>query len=117
MALMVQSYTLLNPDFAILAAFITGVIVLAMGILNLGFLVHFISIPVVTGFTTAAALFIGSLQVKSLLGLTGRSQEFLGAWIDVFENIGKTQLWDSVLGFSSIAFLVALKVRIYSFNF
>lgn len=109
MALMVQSYVLLNADFAVLVAFIAGLIILVMGLCHLGFLVRFISQPIAIGFTTAAAFFIGSLQVKSLLGIPGRSSEFLESWIHVIENIEKTRLWDSLLGFGSIAFLLALK--------
>lgn len=115
MSLLVQNYALISPDLAILSAFLSGLIILAMGLFNLGFLVHFISIPVTVGFTTAAAFSIGSLQVKSLLGLPGRSTEFVDAWIHVFNNIGQTRLWDTVLGLSSIAFLVALKVNIMLF--
>lgn len=111
MSLMVQNYALISPDLAILSAFLSGLIILAMGLFNLGFLVHFISIPVTVGFTTAAAFSIASLQVKSILGLPGRSTEFVDAWIHVFSNIGETRLWDTVLGVCSIAFLVALKVR------
>lgn len=110
MALMVQRYALMSADFAVLAAFCSGCLVLALGLLNLGFLVQFISLPVTAGFTTAAALQIGSVQVKSLLGIAGRSTEFLDAWVHVFTNIGRTQLWDAVLGISTVGFLVAFKV-------
>lgn len=113
MSLLVQTYAMISPDLAVLSAFLSGLIILTMGLFNLGFLVHFISIPVTVGFTTAAAFSIGSLQVKSLLGLPGRSTEFLEAWIHVFSNIEKTRLWDTVLGISSIAFLIALKVKYF----
>lgn len=110
MALMVQRYALMSADFAVLAAFCSGCLVLALGLLNLGFLVQFISLPVTAGFTTAAALQIGSVQVKSLLGLPGKSTEFLDAWVHVFANIGRTRLWDAVLGLATVAFLVGFKV-------
>ena len=35
-----------------------------------GFLIDFISLPVIAGFTSAAAITIASGQVKSLLGIT-----------------------------------------------
>lgn len=109
MALMVQRFALLSPDFAVFASFACGVIIITLGLLNLGSLVQFISMPVTAGFTTAAALQIGSLQVKSLLGLPGRSTEFLDAWIHICNNIGGARLWDSVLGVLTIGFLLALK--------
>lgn len=109
MALMVQRFALMSPDFAVFVSFICGIIIITLGLLSMGSLVQFISMPVTAGFTTAAALQIGSLQVKSLLGLPGRSTEFLDAWIHIFKNIGGARLWDSVLGVLTIGFLLALK--------
>ncbi|XP_059614628.1 sodium-independent sulfate anion transporter-like [Phlebotomus argentipes] len=109
MALLVQSHVLKSPDFAPLACFLTGIIILAMAILNLGFLVQFISIPVTVGFCTAAALTIASAQIKSLLGLPGRGNEFIESWKSVIENIHEIQLWDTILGVSSIILLLSLK--------
>ena len=49
-------------------ALIAGVVLLLCGLLRLGFLAHFLSRPVLSGFTTGAALVIGASQVKALLG-------------------------------------------------
>lgn len=110
MALMVQRFVTMNPDFAVFASFMSGVVVLTLGLLNLGFLVQFISIPVTAGFTTAAAMQIGSVQIKSLLGIPGNASEFLDAWILVINEIGQTKLWDTLLGVCTILFLIAFKV-------
>uniref|UniRef100_A0A7G3AYY2 Putative sulfate transporter n=1 Tax=Lutzomyia longipalpis TaxID=7200 RepID=A0A7G3AYY2_LUTLO len=80
-----------------------------MAILHLGFLVQFISIPVTVGFCTAAALTIATAQVKSLLGLPGRGNEFIESWQSVFEHIGDIKLWDTLLGVSSIILLLLLR--------
>lgn len=77
----------------------------------LGFVVEFFSYPVIAGFMTAAALNIGSSQINSLLGITGRSQDFLNTWIHVFTHIKETRKWDAILGFTTIVFLVLTKVR------
>lgn len=70
MAAMVSKYVSnYSADFAVLAAFLAGLVELGMGVLQLGFLVEFISMPVISGFTTAAALQIASAQLKSLFGL------------------------------------------------
>ncbi|XP_055530601.1 sodium-independent sulfate anion transporter-like isoform X2 [Wyeomyia smithii] len=109
MSLMVQIHVAnLGPAFAILSAFLAGCIILVLGLLNLGFLVQFISMPVTAGFTSAAAITIASGQVKSLLGLPGKSNEFLESWINVVENIHLTRLWDSILGVSSIVILLLM---------
>lgn len=60
-----------SPDYlvaAIMLAALSGVFLLGMGLLRLGFLVNFLSHPVISGFTSAAALVIGFSQLKHLLG-------------------------------------------------
>lgn len=54
---------------AILLALMTGIIQLTMGLLRLGSLVKFLSHPMVSGFTSAAALIIAFSQLRSLLGV------------------------------------------------
>lgn len=55
-------------SMAIFLAFFMGVIQLALGVLRMGFLVNFLSRPVISGFTSAAAIIIGLSQLKHLLG-------------------------------------------------
>uniref|UniRef100_A0A182PSS0 STAS domain-containing protein n=1 Tax=Anopheles epiroticus TaxID=199890 RepID=A0A182PSS0_9DIPT len=111
MALMVQQPVLnLGPAGAVLLSFLSGCIMLLLGCLNFGFVVQFISMPVITGFITAAAITIISSQLKSLMGISssGKSSGFVDTWVNLYENIGETQLWDSVLGFSSLFILILL---------
>ncbi|XP_058812091.1 sodium-independent sulfate anion transporter-like isoform X2 [Topomyia yanbarensis] len=109
LSLMVQIHVAnLGPAFAILSAFLTGCLVLLLGLLNLGFLVQFISVPVTAGFTSAAAITIASGQVKSLLGLPGKSNEFIESWVNVFRYIHLTRLWDALLGIGSIVILLLM---------
>jgi SulP family sulfate permease len=56
-------------SIAIVLALMVGTIQLIMGIFNLGFIVNFLSKPVITGFTSAVALIIGFNQFRNLLGL------------------------------------------------
>jgi len=55
--------------YAILLALLVGIIQFLLGIFRLGFLVNFLSHPVISGFTSAAALIIGLSQLKHLLGI------------------------------------------------
>ncbi|XP_068084369.1 sodium-independent sulfate anion transporter [Anabrus simplex] len=96
-------------DFAVLLCFLSGCIILLLGLLNLGFLVDFISVPVTAGFTSAAALTIASAQVKGLLGIKGKSNDFLESWISVFEHIDETREWDVTLGVCTIVCLLLMK--------
>ena len=56
-------------ELAASLAVIVGVMRIALGIGRLGFLVSFLSRPVLSGFTSAAALIIGVSQLKYLLGV------------------------------------------------
>jgi SulP family sulfate permease len=56
-------------EVALVLALISGLLLLAMGLLRLGLLVNFLSHPVILGFTSAAALVIAFSQLRHLLGL------------------------------------------------
>ncbi|PZC75632.1 hypothetical protein B5X24_HaOG205908 [Helicoverpa armigera] len=99
----------LGPEFAVLLAFLSGCVELLMGILQLGFLIDFISGPVSVGFTSAAAIIIATTQVKDILGLSFPGGKFLQVWTGLYEHIGETRLWDSVLGISCIIVLLLLR--------
>ena len=60
-----------GPQIATTLAFITGFIVLGIGILRLGWIVEFIPAPAVSGFMTGSAISIAAGQVPGLLGITG----------------------------------------------
>lgn len=111
MATMVAKYVSgYSADFAVLAAFLAGLIELAMGIFHLGFLVEFVSQPVINGFTTAAAIQIAASQLKSLFGLSGSAGNYFAeSMVSFINNIQTAQLWDPILGFATIIILILLK--------
>ncbi|MEV6692265.1 sulfate permease [Micromonospora sp. NPDC051196] len=60
-----------------LLALLVGAIQVLLGVLRLGVLVNFMSHPVLSGFTSAAAIVIAASQVKDLFGLNmGRAETF-----------------------------------------
>ncbi|XP_076230705.1 sodium-independent sulfate anion transporter isoform X2 [Nomia melanderi] len=110
MATMVQSMVAnYGADIAVLMTFLKGCIITVLGLLHLGFLLDFISLPVITGFTAAAAINIAASQFKSLLGIPGRSEDLLDSLISVFSNLEKIRYQDTLLGIVTIAILVLLK--------
>ncbi|CAD0254260.1 unnamed protein product [Spodoptera exigua] len=60
----------LPVEFVVLLTFLSGCVVLIMGLLRLGFLVELISPSVTSGFTSATAIIIVAAQLKGLLGLS-----------------------------------------------
>lgn len=63
-------------DIATTLAFICGFIVLAIGLLRIGWLVEFIPAPAVSGFMTGSAINIVSGQVPGLMGISGFKSVF-----------------------------------------
>lgn len=59
------------PEIATTLAFTCGFIVLAIGLLRIGWLVEFIPAPAVSGFMTGSAISIVVGQVPGLMGISG----------------------------------------------
>ncbi|XP_048516226.1 sodium-independent sulfate anion transporter-like isoform X1 [Athalia rosae] len=110
MALMVQPLVAkYGADVAVLICFLKGLIITLLGIFHLGFLLDFISLPVIAGFTSGAAITIASSQFKPILGIPGSSSSFVDSIVSVFTNLDQIGWWDTLLGFGTVAFLVLLK--------
>ena len=67
--LLAEGGTELYLLLAVTLALMVGVFQFLLGLFKLGFLVNFLSHPVISGFTSAAALIIGLSQLKHLLGV------------------------------------------------
>ncbi|MEO0339051.1 MAG: solute carrier family 26 protein [Bacteroidota bacterium] len=101
-----EAYILL----AITLAFLVGAIQFLLGLFRLGFLVNFLSHPVISGFTSAAALIIGLSQLKHLLGIDlARSHHVHEIVIQAIERIGETSLPTLGIGLAGIALIVGIK--------
>lgn len=75
-----------------------------------GFIMDFISAPVISGFCTAAAVTVILSQFKTILGLTFRGSTFTKVLPGIFQHWRAIRVWDAALGFAFIAFLLLLKV-------
>ncbi|KAJ0177281.1 hypothetical protein K1T71_007290 [Dendrolimus kikuchii] len=98
-----------NADFAVLLCFMSGIVQLIAGTAQLGFLVEFVSLPVVSGFTSAAAITIASSQIKGLLGLKFSAETFISTWKGLFEHVGETRMQDTLLSLVCCIVLMGMK--------
>ena len=97
-------------EFAILLAFMMGVLQVAFGFFKLGFLVNFLSRPVISGFTSAAALIIGLNQLKHLIGVNiKRNDKIHSLLIDAFYQIKDIDWITTAIGAVSILILIYFK--------
>ncbi len=97
-------------ELAILMALMIGVLQFVFGVIRLGFLVNFLSKPVITGFTTAAALIIGLNQVKYLFGTEiPRNNQLQYLITDIVDGVSRIHPLTMILGIIGIVILIALK--------
>lgn len=93
----------------LLLTFLVGSIQLAAGVLRLGVLVDYISIPVVIGYITGAGILIGIGQLHHLTETTGGHGNVFAmvrAWL---ENVGDLNAWAVGVGALTAAGIVALR--------
>ncbi|PHQ28557.1 sodium-independent anion transporter [Leeuwenhoekiella nanhaiensis] len=98
---------------AIFLSLFIGTIQILLGFLKMGFLVNFLSRPVISGFTSAAALIIGISQLKHLLGISISSNKTLPILKQTFSQLDQINPLAVVVGLSGIGIMLLLK-RIHS---
>jgi sulfate permease, SulP family len=91
-------------------AVMVGLMRIALGAGRLGFMVSFLSRPVLSGFTSAAALLIGASQLKHLLGIklehTERVHQIV---VEAVGRIDEVHVATLALGACGIALLAAMR--------
>ncbi|KAJ7172701.1 sulfate transporter family-domain-containing protein [Mycena filopes] len=99
------------PEIATTVAFISGFIVLGVGLLRLGWIIEFIPAPAVSGFMTGSAISIAAGQVPGLMGITGfntRAATF-HVIINTLKGLPRTTL-DAAWGLPSLFALYAIRI-------
>lgn len=95
---------------AILLAFVVGIFQIAFGFFRLGFLVNFLSKPVISGFTSGSAIIIAMNQIGNLFGIdVQRTNLFHELMQNVFEQLNNIHWQSLALGSVAIALLLLLK--------
>ncbi len=102
-------------QYALALALLVGIIQFGMGMVRLGFLVNFLSHPVISGFTSAAAIVIGFSQLKHLLGLPiPRTEHFHELLLYAGQHLAESNLLTVGIGLGSIGILLYFKYRLGS---
>jgi len=92
---------------AVMLTALIGVTQLLMGALRLGFLVNFLSYPVLAGFTSAIAIITALGQLHHLLGIPQQQFPLLyEAVLDVIAHAGQTNVTTLLIGVSCILLLL-----------
>lgn len=104
-----------SPEYigaALVLAALSGLILIAMGVLRLGFLVNFLSHPVISGFITASGILIAISQLKHILGVEAAGHnviELLGALFSQWQQVNLITL---LIGLGVWGYLLVCRKRL-----
>jgi SulP family sulfate permease len=90
---------------ALTLAFLSGLMLLAMGLLRFGFIANFLSHPVISGFISASGLLIAISQLKSLMGVKAEGHNALELLWSLVQQAGQTHGLTLAVGVLTTAFL------------
>ena len=97
-------------SIAILLALMVGTIQFILGIFSLGFIVNFLSKPVITGFTSAVALIIGLNQFRNLFGVDFfQSDQIQYIIIDIWEQFSTYNAHTTIIGLLSVITIIIFR--------
>lgn len=104
-----------SPEYieaALILALISGAILLAMGLLRMGFLANFLSHPVISGFITASGILIAASQLKHILGVEARGHNLFELIGSLAAHFGSINIPTLVIGVGSLLFLYGVRSRL-----
>lgn len=90
---------------AITLAFLSGLLLLVMGLLRLGFLANFLSHPVISGFISASGILIAASQLKTLMGVKAEGHNFVDLGLSLLSQLGQVHVLTLAIGGVTVAFL------------
>ena len=90
---------------ALTLAFLSGAMLLAMGILRLGFIANFLSHPVIAGFITASGILIATSQIGHILGVKTEGHTLPEILWSLWIGLGSANWITVLLGVSATTFL------------
>jgi len=100
-------------QLAFLTSFLVGLFQLAGGFLRLGFLVSFLAHPVISGFTSAAAIVIGLSQVQYFVGFKiPKSQHVHETVYHLFSKLSCCLQWEQLLFGLAWWFMLSMSRRL-----
>merc|ERR1719458_1827471 len=97
------SYDSVYQSLVITLSFVCGIVRIIFGLVRAGFIVVFLSQPVMTGFIFSVALIILINQFRSLLGLDiHRYPVFYQTFVAVVTNLGTINWWNTLISSISL---------------
>ncbi len=104
-----------TADFATMTvamALLVGVLFLIFGVIRMGWVVNFISKPVMSGFLEGVVLITILGQIPKLLGIAGRGGNFFPDLWAIWQQLPQVHPATAVIGLTSLALLIVIERRL-----
>ena len=104
-----------TPEYlsaAIALATLSGLVLLLMSVLRLGFLANLLSHPVISSFITASGILIAASQLKHLLGIRADGDTLPKILGQLAHHIGGTNLYTLALGAGAMGVLFWVRTKL-----
>jgi SulP family sulfate permease len=98
-----------SPHYASVMAFtsiLVGALLIAVGVLRMGWISEFLSTPVITGALAGIAIAIAVRQLPVVLGLTGGGTTTIGRVRRVVDHLGHTNGWSVAIAVGVLTVIV-----------
>jgi len=96
-------------QLAIILTLMVGIIQTFLGFMRMGFITQLLSKPIISGFTSAAAILIGLNQLGPLLGIDMEKGNIIVLFISIVTNLANIDILTASIGLFSVLLLYAFK--------
>ena len=94
---------------ALVLSLLSGLILVTMGALRMGFFSNFLSHPVISGFLTASGILIAASQLGSLLGVSSSGFTLIERAMTLIPNLPAFNSYTLGIGAGTLVFLIAMR--------
>ena len=97
-----------TPEYlaaALMLAVLSGLFLVLLGLLRVGFLANFLSHPVISGFISAAGVIIAASQLKHILGVPAEGHTLLDLVVSLASHAHEANGATLIIGIGSLGFL------------
>lgn len=109
LAPLVEAKTVDAATGAVVLASMSGLMLVLMGVMRLGFLANFLSHPVISGFITASAVVIAASQLKHLTGVPASGQNLIEIGNSMAMSIDQASGATLAIGIGALLFLFLVR--------
>jgi SulP family sulfate permease len=102
-----------TPDYVSAAytlAFLSGLMLLVLGVLRLGYLTNFLSHPVIAAFITASAIIIGAGQLQHILGVSAGGHNLLDVLVALVRTVPDSNVYTVMIGLLALLLIISIRI-------